>query len=69
MTITPVQTASTFVSAIVFIVNAIMGFVLVVAWLLGFVIAKGFWSTFSCLFPFYSFYLVIEHFAIKFNLL
>ena len=35
--------------------------VLVVPWIAGIVIASGFWSTFiSIIFPFYSWYLVIE---------
>lgn len=29
-------------------------------WILGFVLAEGFWQTFACLFPFYAFYLDIE---------
>lgn len=43
--------------------TVIMFFIL---WILGFVIAKGFWSTLACLFPFYAFYLDIEFF---FNLI
>ena len=34
-------------------------------WLLGFVLAKGFWSTLFCWIPFYSWYLVLEHFFFK----
>jgi hypothetical protein len=30
------------------------------AWIAGFVVAKGFWSTLACIFPFWSIYLVIE---------
>lgn len=42
--------------------------VFVSAWISGFVIAKGFWSTLFCLFPLWSYYLVAEallkHFGI-----
>lgn len=38
-------------------------------WIFGFVLAKGFWSTFFCWIPFYSWYLVIEHIAIKYGLI
>lgn len=37
-------------------------FFVIVPWLLGFVIAKGFWSTLACIIPFYSWYLVVEYF-------
>jgi hypothetical protein len=40
----------------------------IIPWIAGFVIAKGFWSTLACLFPPWSFYLVIEHFMKYFNL-
>lgn len=30
------------------------------AWLAGFVVAKGFWSTVFCIIPFWAWYLVIE---------
>jgi hypothetical protein len=29
-------------------------------WIMGFVVAKGFWSTLFCLIPFWSWYLSIE---------
>lgn len=35
-------------------------------WMLGFVYAKGFWSTLFCWMPFYAWYLTIEHFAYLF---
>ncbi len=39
--------------------------VLLVAWIAGIVIAKGFWSTFFAFFvPLWSWYLVIEHLLI-----
>lgn len=34
--------------------------VLLFAWIAGFVIAKGFWSTAACLFPLWAYYLVVE---------
>ncbi len=42
--------------------------ILLAAWLAGFVIAKGFWSTLSCTFPFYAWYLVVEQFILKYNI-
>lgn len=42
----------------------------VTIWVSGWIIANGFWSTFfAVVIPFYSWYLVIEHFLIKYNLL
>ena len=39
----------------------VIGFLLTVIWLVGIVIAKGFWSTlFSVVFPVWSWYLVAE---------
>jgi len=39
-------------------------------WVIGVVIAKGFWSTFFALIiPFYAWYLAFEHFLMKFNIL
>jgi hypothetical protein len=40
-----------------------------VGWVMGFVFAKGFWSTFFCIIPLWAYYIVIEHFVIKYNLL
>ncbi|AUS01867.1 TMhelix containing protein [Vibrio phage 2.044.O._10N.261.51.B8] len=40
--------------------EAIIEFVLLIAWVSGFVIAKGFWSTLFCFIPFWSYYLVVE---------
>lgn len=37
-----------------------VGFAVTLCWLAGFVVAKGFWSTFFCWFPFYAWYLVTE---------
>lgn len=41
-------------------VGSIIKILLLFWWLCGFVVAKGFWATLFCLFPPYSFYLVIE---------
>ena len=40
-------------------------FIMVLMWMMGIVLAKGFWSTFTAIFfvP-YSFYLTVEHFMI-----
>ena len=37
-----------------------LAIILLVWWLCGFVVAKGFWSTAFCIFPPYAFYLVID---------
>lgn len=37
---------------------------LLFAWLLGFVFAHGFWSSLSCIFPFWAWYLCVEKLAI-----
>lgn len=36
-------------------------FLLGVLWVMGFVVAKGFWSTLFCLIPLWAWYLSIEH--------
>lgn len=48
------------------LVNACLKLILLSAWIAGFVIAKGFWSTVFCVLPFWSYYLVIEKFLIYF---
>lgn len=45
-------------------VNGVITMTLLISWLLGFVLAKGFWSTLACTFPFYAWYLVVERVAI-----
>lgn len=40
----------------------------VIAWIGGAVLAKGFWSTFFCIIPFWSWYLVIEKIMIAWGL-
>jgi len=42
----------------------IVELLLVVAWIAGLVLAKGFWSTLACIIPFWSFYLVVERLMI-----
>lgn len=42
----------------------LVGFICLLMWIAGAVIAKGFWSAFFCIIPFWSCYLVIE-FAFK----
>ncbi len=42
---------------------------LTVTWMAGFVLAKGFWSTFFCIIPFYAWYLVVEAYLSKYGLL
>jgi hypothetical protein len=44
--------------------------IMAIIWIVGIVIAKGFWSTFfAVIFPLYSWYLVAEHFLLKYSLL
>ena len=50
--------------------KTLINFILAVMWICGIVIVKGFWSTlFAVIIPPYSWYLVVEHFLIKYNLL
>ena len=44
----------------------LLAFILLVSWLVGIVIAKGFWSVlFACIMPFYAWYLVVEKFMFQ----
>lgn len=43
--------------------SSLFGLIAIIGWLLGFVLAKGFWSTLCCAFPFYAWYLVVERSA------
>lgn len=38
----------------------LIGFVILVWWIAGFVLAKTFWSTVFCIIPPYSFYVVLD---------
>ena len=38
----------------------LVGLFMLFCWLADFVLAKGFWSTLACFFPFYAWYLVTE---------
>lgn len=58
-----------FFQFLTFCIILVVSLALTGAWLLGFVIAKGFWATLACWLPFYSWYLVIQHFVIKYGLL
>jgi len=40
--------------------KAITQLFLMTAWVAGFVLAKGFWSTLFCIIPFWAYYLVVE---------
>jgi hypothetical protein len=52
------------------VVGAIISFFILLTWLFGVVIAKGFWSTFfAAIIPFYAWYLVVEHFAKYFGVI
>ena len=44
--------------------------IIVIPWIAGIVIAKGFWSTFfACIIPFYSWYLFIERIMSTYGLI
>jgi hypothetical protein len=58
--------APAFASVFIGLLNFIAGFVMIISWLLGFVLAKGFWSTLACTFPLYAWYLVVEFFFHRF---
>jgi hypothetical protein len=48
------------------VIYTLIGFVLLVAWLAGIVLAKGFWLTsLAIVFPFYPWYLLLELLMIK----
>jgi hypothetical protein len=38
---------------------------LLVMWMVGFVVAKGFWSTLFCIIPFWAWYLAVEFFILR----
>lgn len=40
--------------------QTVLGVTLCIAWIAGFVIAQGFWSTLFCWFPIWSWYLCVE---------
>lgn len=44
------------------LIEGLFALFLGITWLLGFVIAKGVWSTIFCIIPFYSWYLVLDFF-------
>jgi hypothetical protein len=47
-----------------------MKVILTILWVLGIVVAHGFWQTFfAVIIPLYSWYLIIEHIVVKYNLL
>lgn len=47
----------------------IMAFIILVWWISGFVIANTFWSTVFCVFPPYSFYIVLDFLFHKYGVL
>lgn len=50
-------------------INTLLSLYLMMLWIAGFVLAKGFWSTFFCIFPFYAWYLVIEKIFIIYKII
>lgn len=47
--------------------KAIIDLALVVAWVIGIVLAKGFWSTvFALIFPLWAWYLLAERLVVRF---
>ncbi len=50
--------------------NAIVKLILIVGWVIGVVLAKGFWWTVLAIYlPLYAWYLTVEHFMVLFKLL
>ncbi len=49
--------------------QTVFGVWIIITWIAGFVLAKGFWSTFFCIIPFYAWYLVVEAYLGKYGLL
>lgn len=58
-----------FITFTIILFNGIITAILGITWIAGFVIAKGFWSTFFCWIPFYAWYLVIQHIMLHYNLI
>lgn len=52
--------ASKIIELINNIFNIAISLFVIIAWIAGIVLAKGFWSTLCAIFPFYAWYLVIE---------
>jgi hypothetical protein len=51
-------------------VQSIFSFILIVMWVFGIIIAKGFWSTsIAVIIPLWSWYLVVEHLVVKYGLM
>lgn len=49
--------------------KSLISFILLVSWLAGITLAKGFWSIFfAIIFPLWAYYLVVEQLLIKFIL-
>ena len=45
----------------------VVGLILIIAYVMGIVLAKGFWSTFfAVVFPLWGYYLVVEAFTIRY---
>jgi len=42
--------------------KSVVSLISLIAWITGFVLAKGFWSTFFCIIPFWSWYIDISYF-------
>jgi hypothetical protein len=55
--------------ALVSLFSGPIAFILLIAWLAGFVLAKGFWLTLLCWIPFYAWYLVVEKIMIIYNII
>jgi len=49
--------------------STMMFVTIVLPWIFGFVLAKGFWQTLFAVIPFYSWYLSVEHFARYFGVI
>ena len=45
-----------------------MAYIGSITWVVGFVLAKGFWSTLACIFPLWSYYIVVEFVLMYFGI-
>jgi len=50
-------------------IRTLSGLFMGITWIMGFVLAKGFWSTFFCCMPFWAWYIVVEHFLKLYKLI
>ncbi len=62
-----IKSNMTFINILKHSIKIMIVLILFFYWIVGFVLAKGFWSTFFCIIPFYAWYLVAEVYINKFG--